>query len=241
MTDTSQNKTNLNGVSALFFGRKNDANSERCAKHLENLGFKVTVVWSSKRDDKLPQYIFDLSFDYIFCYRSFYVLPKSLLDKANLHSINFHPGTPKYPGSGGINFAIYNEDKRFGITVHLMNEKIDNGKIIDVTYFPIVESDNLESLLQKTHECLFSSFINFSTKVRESGSQYIKEMTEKNTNLTWHNVKRTIKEVDDYQTVYTDIEPKELERRIRAFNNSSYPITLKFHGKKFIFDPSNDD
>ena len=43
-----------------------------------------------------------------------------------------------------------NNDKYFGVTVHFMNEKIDNGKIIFTMKLKIKKTDNIQSLIQKT-------------------------------------------------------------------------------------------
>ena len=46
--------------------------------------------------------------------------------------LNFHPSTPDYRGMGCINFALLTT-KNYGSTAHLIDEKIDHGKIINVT------------------------------------------------------------------------------------------------------------
>ena len=84
-----------------------DENSIKCVEHLKDLGFKVSVVWSSKRGEKLPDVLHWLEVDYILSFRSQSILPESLLKIPKFYSINFHPGPPEYPGTGCFNFAIY--------------------------------------------------------------------------------------------------------------------------------------
>ena len=60
-----------------------------------------------------------------------------LLKKVNKAAINFHPGPPEYRGTGCVNYALYENSKFYGCTAHLINEKVDNGKIIDVKKFNI--------------------------------------------------------------------------------------------------------
>ena len=159
----------------LFFGRKNDIYSIKCLEHLKNLNFDISVMWSKKRGEKLQQ-ISNTGIDYILCYRSYFILPHQLLKKPRFYSINFHPSPPTYPGSGGVNFALYNNDRKFGITIHLMNNQIDSGDIIITKNFKINNNDNVESLLKKTHDVLLNSFINFTNQLEENGEKYIKEM-----------------------------------------------------------------
>ena len=217
----------------LFFGRKNDDLSIKCVEHLENLGFEVSVVWSSKRGEKLPSDLNELEVDYILCYRSHFILPESILKIPKLYSINFHPGPPEYPGTG-INFSLYENSKEYGITIHLMNKKVDSGKIIETKYFPIFKNDNLEKLLKRTHSTLFSSFIDFTINLKKNGEKFIKEKLRKNTNLKWNKKKWTSKELNTYQIIPIDIDETELNRRIKSFNYPGFPIELSLFGHRFI-------
>jgi methionyl-tRNA formyltransferase len=220
--------------SVLFFGRKKDLQSIDCIKHLKDLEFDVSVIWSSKRNEKLPEGIDLKNIDYIFCFRSYFILPKFLIDSAKFYSINFHPGSPKYPGSGGINFSLYNNDKIFGVTAHLMNEKVDSGNILSTIYFPIFENDNLFKLLDRTHGHLFNLFKEFTTNLRKYGNNYIKKNLIENKDMVWGDLKRTIRDIDMYQLINIDVDEIELKNRIRGFNFKDYPIELKLHGKTFV-------
>ena len=220
--------------SVLFFVRKKDEKSIKCIKHLETLDFDVSVIWSSKRNEKLPEGIDWMGFDYFFCYRSYFILPKLLIESPKFYSINFHPGSPKYPGSGGINFALYNEDKNFGVTVHLMDEKVDSGKILGTKFFPIFENDNLFNLIDRTHCSLFNLFIEFTTNLRKYGKDYIEKKLIENRDVIWSGLKRTAEDIDNYQLIDKDIDEIELKKRIRSFNFTNHPIKLKFHGKIFV-------
>ena len=220
--------------SVLFFGRKGDEKSKECLKHLKDLEFDVSVIWSSKRNEKLPEDIGWIEVDYILCYRSYFILPKFLIETPKLYSINFHPGAPKYPGSGGINYSLYNNDKNFGVTVHLMDEKIDSGKILGTKYFPIFENDNVYKLLDRTHDILFSLFKEFTTNLRKSGKDYIEKNIIKNKDARWGNLTRTVKDIENYRLIDKDIDEIELKNRIRSFNFTNYPIELKLHGKSFV-------
>ena len=64
-------------------------------------------------------------------------VPAKLIKNANKIAINFHPGPPEYPGIGCTNYAIYNEDKNYGVTCHIMTDKIDDGLILSVNRFKI--------------------------------------------------------------------------------------------------------
>ena len=76
-------------------------------------------------------------FDFIFSFRSHYILKKKLLSDVNYGAINFHPGPPEYRGIGCVNYALYDNSKNYGATAHLIDEKIDHGKIINTKMFTI--------------------------------------------------------------------------------------------------------
>jgi methionyl-tRNA formyltransferase len=53
-----------------------------------------------------------------------------------------------------LNWAIINDEKEFGITVHFIDEGIDTGDIVFQKSFPITDSDTYQSLLHVSHyEC----------------------------------------------------------------------------------------
>ena len=59
------------------------------------------------------------------------ILSGSFIRKFNKPILNIHPSLlPKYKGLNTHNRAIQNKDKYSGATVHIVNEKLDSGKII---------------------------------------------------------------------------------------------------------------
>ncbi|MFB2118245.1 methionyl-tRNA formyltransferase [Parapedobacter sp. 2B3] len=70
-------------------------------------------------------------------------------------TINCHAGKlPFYRGRNILNWALINDEKEFGITVHFIDEGIDTGDIILQRTFPIADHDDYATLLQVAHtEC----------------------------------------------------------------------------------------
>jgi len=81
------------------------------------------------------------------------IIPKDILEIPTLGIINIHPSLlPKYRGSSPIQTAILNGDKYTGISIMLIDEKVDHGPIIAQLKVPILSSDNkivLEKKLSK--------------------------------------------------------------------------------------------
>jgi hypothetical protein len=72
-------------------------------------------------------------------YSVFYdrIFDKACLDKFE-HKFNFHNAPlPKYRGVNPINWALANNEKEHGISIHKITEKIDDGDIISQINYPI--------------------------------------------------------------------------------------------------------
>jgi methionyl-tRNA formyltransferase len=70
-----------------------------------------------------------------------------------LGCVNVHFGLlPKYRGILPIMYAILNGEREFGVTIHYMDEKLDNGEIIVQGTVPIGPTDTLETLYPQAFE-----------------------------------------------------------------------------------------
>jgi methionyl-tRNA formyltransferase len=64
--------------------------------------------------------------------------------------INVHFGKlPKYRGILPIFYALLNRETSFGVTIHMMDEKLDNGEIVAQRDVAILPGDTLETLYPK--------------------------------------------------------------------------------------------
>lgn len=67
--------------------------------------------------------------------------------------INCHAGKlPFYRGRNILNWALINDEKEFGITVHYVDSGIDTGDIILQRVYEITDKDNYNTLLNKAYE-----------------------------------------------------------------------------------------
>ena len=78
------------------------------------------------------------------------ILSGKFIKKLNKTILNIHPSLlPKYKGLNTHNRAIQNKDKYSGATVHIVNDKLDSGKIILQKKVKILKSDSRKSLEKK--------------------------------------------------------------------------------------------
>lgn len=112
-----------NGIDLLF---SPNINSE---EFLERLGTYKSDLFVS------------MSFNQIFKERIRNLPPLSI--------INCHAGKlPYYRGRNILNWALINDEKEFGITVHYVDAGVDTGDIILQRTFPITDADDYGTLLE---------------------------------------------------------------------------------------------
>ncbi len=71
-------------------------------------------------------------------------IPKEILDIPALGVINIHAGPlPVYRGAHPFFYLIKNREVNGGVSIHWMNEKFDDGLIIQVHSFPLIKGMNL--------------------------------------------------------------------------------------------------
>ena len=78
------------------------------------------------------------------------ILSKSFIQKFNGKILNIHPSLlPKYKGLNTHARALSNQDKYSGCTVHLVNSKLDSGKIILQKKVKIYRKDSVKTLSKR--------------------------------------------------------------------------------------------
>ena len=93
-------------------------------------------------------------------------------------TINCHAGKlPFYRGRNILNWALINDEKEFGITVHYVDEGIDTGGIILQRSYKITADDSYKTLLERAYvDCatiLYDTVVMF-----KDGFVKVKEQTE---------------------------------------------------------------
>jgi len=174
-----------------------------------------------------PAYLLNKKYDYVISYISPWIVPKYVLDNTKIAAINLHPGTPEYPGIGCTNFAIYNGEKKFGITVHHMEEKPDSGDIITVKRFPIFDNDTVYSLTQRCYAYIYMAFV-------EVFSLILSNKPLPKSEAQWRRKPFTRKELNDLCRITSNMSEEEIKRRVRATTYPDMPSAfIELAGVKF--------
>ena len=81
------------------------------------------------------------------------IFKKEMIDLPKYGTINCHAGKlPFYRGRNILNWALINDEKEFGITVHYLDEGIDTGDIILQEVYPITDEDDYSTLLTRAYD-----------------------------------------------------------------------------------------
>ncbi len=216
----------------LLFGRKNDVNTENLKNFLKKKFLNVKVLYSENQKKKsFKNQIKNWKGDFIFSFRSKYILKRDLLKKVKYSAINFHPGPPEYRGVGCVNFAVLNETKSYGVTAHLINSKIDAGHILKVKRFRIEKNETLNKILNKTHKELFDiskEIINLCYK-KPNIKQYI-------TKIKWSKKIYTKKDLDKLYKIDKKSSYSRIKKIIRATQYKNFKPYIKVKKFKFTLD-----
>ncbi len=88
--------------------------------------------------------------DYLFSFYYRHMLSPAVLALARVGAFNMHGSLlPAYRGRVPVNWAIIHGETRTGATLHVMNEKPDNGAIVDQQAVPILPDDTAREVFDK--------------------------------------------------------------------------------------------
>jgi phosphoribosylglycinamide formyltransferase-1 len=101
-----------------------------------------------------------------------WLIPVNLIQ--NFRIINIHPALlPKYGGKGMYGMKVHqavvdNNDVESGISIHFVNEKYDEGKIIFQARCPVSPADSPDDVATKVHQLEYKYFPEVIEKVLQS-------------------------------------------------------------------------
>tara|TARA_B100000902_G_C27303107_1_gene913942 strand:- start:1948 stop:2643 length:696 start_codon:yes stop_codon:yes gene_type:complete len=217
----------------LLCCRKNEKYSSLLVKYLKSKS-NLKIFYSKTYKEKLPKYFYKFKYDFIFSFRSYLILDKKIL-KLSRYPINFHPSLPKYRGVGCVNYAIMNNDKYFGSTIHIINKKVDSGKIINVKKFKMMKTPKLKDLLNKTHKSMYLQAKNFIDKLLFDKIN-IQHQINKN-KYKWSKNYNNLEKLNNFYNMNIDYRKKKFNRYLRATLINNFKPTVKINGVNFLYVP----
>lgn len=125
-----------------------------CRAYLQEYKPELEFVPSPEKADIIISVLYDRLFK-----------PKELEGKK---AFNYHPGIlPEYAGSGTVTWALLNEERELGVTLHEIDDEIDHGDIVDILIFPIGNDETavsawlkMEAAIRRLFENTIDSLLN---------------------------------------------------------------------------------
>ncbi len=113
----------------------------------------LEVIWSENiNSDDFIEMIKTYNLDLIVSMSFNQIFKRTIINVPRLKTINCHAGKlPFYRGRNILNWALINDEKEFGITVHYVDEGIDTGDIILQKTYEISDDDNYSTLLERAY------------------------------------------------------------------------------------------
>ncbi|MCY6356454.1 formyltransferase family protein [Clostridium sp. ZS2-4] len=176
---------------------------------------KDLVIVQDKVESKFPEELKWYKPDYLISFLSPWIVPSYMLGQAKIAAINFHPGSPRYPGTGCYNFALYEDAKIYGVTCHHMKKEVDTGNIVKVSYFPIYKDETVESLKLKSMIHLLYLYQTIIDLIYSNKSL-------PKSDLKWEKQPYTRKQLNALCEIHPKtMTQKEIKKRIKS---TTYPL-----------------
>ena len=152
-----------------------------------------------------------LELDFIVVFSFGLILPKEVLAIPRYGCINIHASLlPKWRGASPVQHALINNDKVTGYTFIIMNERLDEGKIIYKEKINIDITYDYATLLQKI---ISSASRVLVSKIEDLSNNIIKPKTQIHSEASYCY---KIKKDDTY--LKFNVSAKEVLGKIRAFS-----------------------
>lgn len=157
------------------------------------------------------------------------VVPGRILDRLGYGAYNFHPGPPNYPGWAPAHFAIYDHATTFGVTAHVMHERVDSGPIIAVDLFDVPAGAGAAGLETLAYTRLARQFFALAKPLATSPH------APPPLPIQWCGHKSTRRRCAQLCNIPLDISRDELARRVMAFGDGQLGVapTITLHGHQF--------
>ncbi len=160
-------------------------------------------------------YLLDFeSLDYLISVQYHQILKAEHLSVAKELALNLHMAPlPEYRGCNQFSFAIANEAKTFGTSIHVMNEDIDAGDLLFEKRFAMPEDVWVKDLYQLTVEASLELFKESLPKLL-SGDYTARRQSslllERGSNTYFRN------QIDDLKRIDLSWTKEKIARHIRA-------------------------
>ena len=164
------------------------------------------------------------------------ILPKEILKIPRYGSVNVHASLlPKYRGASPVQGAILGGEKETGVTLILMNEKMDEGDVLMQEKIQVGESETAENLLRKLGRLGAKMLVGFvpdwiSGKIKpqpqdETKAIYCKPIRREDGKINWskpaEEIYRKYRAYQPWPGIFTSYDKKGRLSRLKLISISA--------------------
>lgn len=140
------------------------------------------------------------------------IIPAEILKIPKLGIIGVHPSLlPKYRGATPIQSVILNGEKETGVSLYLMDEKMDHGEIIATRVLPIANRVSYETLMRELAE------ISSNLLIKTIPNFINKKIIPTKQNHAQATFTKKFETIDGLVDLAKD-DPMTIDRKVRALN-----------------------
>lgn len=134
-------------------GRGNILTASPIALAAESAGIPVLKPDSPKNDVSFYSEIRGMNADAFVIIAYGHILPGDIIATPRFGTINVHPSLlPRHRGPSPMQATILSGDSEGGVSIMLIDEKMDHGPILAQESFPVSDSDSYTDIEKKVHE-----------------------------------------------------------------------------------------
>lgn len=207
-------------------------------KYIPKGVFELSNAYNIKAYDNLDDILSLHSIDYIISVQYHKILKKDHIKMAKRMAINLHMAPlPEYRGCNQFSYAIINGDQMFGTTLHILNERIDDGDILCEDRFEIPKNCYVNDLVELTTQKSIELFKQNIGRILEGNIKPIPQSSlikERGTSLHYR------KEINDLKKIDLRWDKDKIHRYIRATSMPGFePPFAMLNGEKIFLGPNS--
>lgn len=174
--------------------------------------------------------------DIIYSVQHHELLRAAHIAKAGTIAVNLHLAPlPEYRGCNQFSFAIMDEVKEFGVTIHEIDQRIDHGALLFEQRFPIPPDCWVADLYEQSTTAAYQLFTATLGAIVSGDYQKMPQeqlLANRPTRLHYRSEIQQLKHID------MSLEAAEIEKRIRATVMQGFePPYCLVNGQKVYFQP----
>ncbi len=228
----------MNNDSVAFFGLEGDPFSARAEEHLRvHFSHVASFLGTNEVPPRSPD-PGNLDVDWLFSFKTKTIFREHTLSSVRLGALNFHTASPKYPGSGGVNWVLYNDDPDSAITVHHITPGVDAGQIVRVDRFDRDGADNVQALLMLTYRRHLETFKSVTAEIASEGVSWLDKPPS---DQVWGSKTYRIRDLEELKRITPEMDAAEVARRVKATFYGRFGPYISVHGHRFQYAGSDDD